>query len=169
MPRDHVELVMKGVDAANRGDPDAFAACLHPDVEWEERGDPLPVTTESCSRPSPPRAAGRAAQRRSSAPGTSSGSRTGRSRDVRVPLGLGTKPSKPPASERRARVRGYAVVTSRDAPAAASLPRREPRRDDCQRRPREFVENWRAHGRAPGAHLSICRGNPSEAAVSKTV
>jgi ketosteroid isomerase-like protein len=42
MSRENVEVVLKGVDAANRGDPDAFEACLHPEVEWEERGDPLP-------------------------------------------------------------------------------------------------------------------------------
>jgi hypothetical protein len=32
-----------------------------------------------------------------------------------------------------------------------------------------FSTNWRAYGRAPGAHPSICRQNASEMPVSKTV
>src|SRR5262245_6260948 len=43
MSEDNVEIVLKVIDAVNRRDRDAFAACLHPDVEWrEETGDPLP-------------------------------------------------------------------------------------------------------------------------------
>jgi ketosteroid isomerase-like protein len=42
MSQQNVEVVLKGVDAVNSGDPDAFMACLHPDVEWEESGDPFP-------------------------------------------------------------------------------------------------------------------------------
>jgi ketosteroid isomerase-like protein len=42
MSQQNVEVVLQGVDAANRRDPDAFMACLHPDVEWEESGDPFP-------------------------------------------------------------------------------------------------------------------------------
>jgi ketosteroid isomerase-like protein len=36
------EVILRGVEATNRGDPDAFVACLHPDVEWEESGDTFP-------------------------------------------------------------------------------------------------------------------------------
>ena len=35
MSRDNVEIVREGVDAVNRRDPDAFIACVHPDVVWE--------------------------------------------------------------------------------------------------------------------------------------
>ena len=37
-----MEVVRQGVEAMNRRDRDAFLACLHPDVEWEESGDVLP-------------------------------------------------------------------------------------------------------------------------------
>ena len=42
MSRENVEVVRQGVEAMNRRDRDAFLACLHPDVEWEESGDVLP-------------------------------------------------------------------------------------------------------------------------------
>jgi ketosteroid isomerase-like protein len=42
MSQENVEVVLKAVDAANRRDPDAFVACLHPEVEWEESGDVFP-------------------------------------------------------------------------------------------------------------------------------
>ena len=42
MSRENIEVVLKAVDAANRRDPDAFVACLHPEVEWEESGDVFP-------------------------------------------------------------------------------------------------------------------------------
>jgi ketosteroid isomerase-like protein len=37
-----VEVILRGIDAANRRDAEAFVACLDPDVEWEESGDPFP-------------------------------------------------------------------------------------------------------------------------------
>jgi ketosteroid isomerase-like protein len=36
MSEENVEVVREAVDAVNRGDPDAFIACLHPDVDWED-------------------------------------------------------------------------------------------------------------------------------------
>jgi ketosteroid isomerase-like protein len=42
MSQENVEVILEGVDAINRRDPDAFIACLHPDVVWEESGDVLP-------------------------------------------------------------------------------------------------------------------------------
>jgi ketosteroid isomerase-like protein len=42
MSEENVEVVRQGADAMNRRDPDAFLACLHPDVQWEESGDVLP-------------------------------------------------------------------------------------------------------------------------------
>jgi ketosteroid isomerase-like protein len=42
MSEENVETVLKAVDAANRADAEAFEECLHPEVEWEESGDPLP-------------------------------------------------------------------------------------------------------------------------------
>jgi ketosteroid isomerase-like protein len=42
MPQQNVEVVLEGVDSVNRGDAEGFMACLHPDVEWEESGDPFP-------------------------------------------------------------------------------------------------------------------------------
>ncbi|MEK6326170.1 MAG: nuclear transport factor 2 family protein [Actinomycetota bacterium] len=42
MSQENVEVVREAVDAVNRGDSDAFIACLRPDVEWEESGDVLP-------------------------------------------------------------------------------------------------------------------------------
>jgi ketosteroid isomerase-like protein len=39
MSRKNIEVALQAVDAANRRDPDAFVACLSPDVEWEENGD----------------------------------------------------------------------------------------------------------------------------------
>ena len=42
MSEENVEVVRQAVAAANRGDPDAFIACLRSDVEWEESGDVLP-------------------------------------------------------------------------------------------------------------------------------
>jgi ketosteroid isomerase-like protein len=38
----NVETILQGIDATNRRDADAFVANLHPDVEWEERGDSFP-------------------------------------------------------------------------------------------------------------------------------
>jgi ketosteroid isomerase-like protein len=35
MSEENVEVVLEGVDAVNRRDPDAFIACVHPDVVWE--------------------------------------------------------------------------------------------------------------------------------------
>jgi ketosteroid isomerase-like protein len=35
-------VVLDGIEATNRRDPDAFVAGLHPDVEWEESGDSFP-------------------------------------------------------------------------------------------------------------------------------
>ena len=42
MSQENVDMVREAVDAVNGGDPDAFIACLHSDVEWEESGDVLP-------------------------------------------------------------------------------------------------------------------------------
>jgi ketosteroid isomerase-like protein len=42
MSEESVQVILEGVDAINRRDPDAFIACLHPDVVWEESGDVLP-------------------------------------------------------------------------------------------------------------------------------
>jgi ketosteroid isomerase-like protein len=42
MSQRNVEVVRQGVDAMNRRDPDAFLACLRPDVAWEESGDVFP-------------------------------------------------------------------------------------------------------------------------------
>jgi ketosteroid isomerase-like protein len=42
MSEENVEVVLAAVEAVNRGDPDAFVACLHPDVVWEESGDVFP-------------------------------------------------------------------------------------------------------------------------------
>jgi hypothetical protein len=42
MSKENVEAVLAAVDAVNKRDPDAFIACLHPEIEWEERGDPFP-------------------------------------------------------------------------------------------------------------------------------
>jgi ketosteroid isomerase-like protein len=39
MSQENVEVVRKAADAFNRLDPDAFIACLHPNVVWEERTD----------------------------------------------------------------------------------------------------------------------------------
>jgi ketosteroid isomerase-like protein len=35
MSQENVEVALKGVDAINRRDLDAFIACVHPDVVWE--------------------------------------------------------------------------------------------------------------------------------------
>jgi ketosteroid isomerase-like protein len=42
MSEENVEIVLEAVDAVNKRDPDAFIACLHPDIEWQESGDPFP-------------------------------------------------------------------------------------------------------------------------------
>jgi ketosteroid isomerase-like protein len=42
MLQEKVALILQGIDASDRGDADAFVACLHPEVEWEESGDPFP-------------------------------------------------------------------------------------------------------------------------------
>jgi len=42
MSQENVAVVREGVEAVNRGDPEAFIACLHPDVVWEESGDVFP-------------------------------------------------------------------------------------------------------------------------------
>jgi ketosteroid isomerase-like protein len=42
MSQENVEVVREGVAAMNRRDADAFLACLHPEVVWEESGDVLP-------------------------------------------------------------------------------------------------------------------------------
>ena len=42
MSKENIEVVLKAVDAVNRRDPDAFVACLHPEVKWEESGDVFP-------------------------------------------------------------------------------------------------------------------------------
>jgi ketosteroid isomerase-like protein len=35
MTGENMKIVRAGVDAVNRRDPDAFVACVHPDVVWE--------------------------------------------------------------------------------------------------------------------------------------
>jgi ketosteroid isomerase-like protein len=42
MSQKNVDLVLSAVDAVNRADVEAFAACFHPDVEWEVSGEPFP-------------------------------------------------------------------------------------------------------------------------------
>jgi ketosteroid isomerase-like protein len=42
MSEENVEVVLEGVDALNRRDPDAFIACVHPDVVWEVSGEVSP-------------------------------------------------------------------------------------------------------------------------------
>lgn len=42
MLQENVEVVWEGVDAVNRRDPDAFIACVHPDVVWEVNIEALP-------------------------------------------------------------------------------------------------------------------------------
>lgn len=42
MSQENIEVVRNGLDAMTRRDADAFIACLHPDVAWEESGDVLP-------------------------------------------------------------------------------------------------------------------------------
>ena len=42
MSRENVEVVLTGMEAINRRDADGFLNCLHPEVEWEERGDVFP-------------------------------------------------------------------------------------------------------------------------------
>jgi ketosteroid isomerase-like protein len=42
MSQENVEVVREAMDAVNARDPDAFIACLHPEVEWVDSGDPLP-------------------------------------------------------------------------------------------------------------------------------
>jgi ketosteroid isomerase-like protein len=42
MADEKVEVILKGIVATNRRDPDAFVACLHHDVEWRESGDSFP-------------------------------------------------------------------------------------------------------------------------------
>jgi ketosteroid isomerase-like protein len=42
LSQDRVDVVLRGVDATNKRDPDAFVACLHPDVEWAESRDSFP-------------------------------------------------------------------------------------------------------------------------------
>jgi ketosteroid isomerase-like protein len=43
MSQQNVELVLNAAfEAVNRGDVDAFAACFHPDVEWEVSGERFP-------------------------------------------------------------------------------------------------------------------------------
>jgi ketosteroid isomerase-like protein len=36
MSQENVEVILQGVDAANRQDADAFVATVSPDVEWED-------------------------------------------------------------------------------------------------------------------------------------
>jgi ketosteroid isomerase-like protein len=36
MSRENVEVILRGVEAANRRDVDAFVADVSPDVEWED-------------------------------------------------------------------------------------------------------------------------------------
>jgi ketosteroid isomerase-like protein len=36
MSRENVEIAREITDAFSQRDPDAFVACLHPDVEWED-------------------------------------------------------------------------------------------------------------------------------------
>jgi ketosteroid isomerase-like protein len=40
--KQNVEVILRGVAATNRRDSDAFVACLHHDVEWQENGDSFP-------------------------------------------------------------------------------------------------------------------------------
>jgi len=40
MSEENVECIRRGMDALNRRDPDAFIACVHPDVVWETIGMP---------------------------------------------------------------------------------------------------------------------------------
>src|SRR5215212_8416585 len=42
MSQENVEVVLEGVDALNRRDPDAFIGCVHPDVVWEVSGEVSP-------------------------------------------------------------------------------------------------------------------------------
>jgi ketosteroid isomerase-like protein len=42
MLQENVKVVLEGVDALNRRDPDAFIACVHPDVVWEVSGEVSP-------------------------------------------------------------------------------------------------------------------------------
>lgn len=42
MSQENVEVVRAAGDAVNRGDPEAFVACLSGEVEWEEIGNVLP-------------------------------------------------------------------------------------------------------------------------------
>jgi ketosteroid isomerase-like protein len=42
MSQENAEVVRKAADAVNGRDPEAFVACVSPDVEWEESGDVLP-------------------------------------------------------------------------------------------------------------------------------
>ena len=42
MPQANKDVVREAVDATNRRDLDAFKACLHRDVEWEESADAFP-------------------------------------------------------------------------------------------------------------------------------
>jgi ketosteroid isomerase-like protein len=39
---ENVEVILRGVEAINRRDADAFVALFHPSVEWEESGDVFP-------------------------------------------------------------------------------------------------------------------------------
>jgi ketosteroid isomerase-like protein len=41
MSQEHVEVVRRFVDAVSRGDREAAAALLHPDVEWQTMAGPL--------------------------------------------------------------------------------------------------------------------------------
>jgi ketosteroid isomerase-like protein len=36
MSQEHIKVVGELIDAVNRRDPDAFVACLTPDVEWDD-------------------------------------------------------------------------------------------------------------------------------------
>jgi ketosteroid isomerase-like protein len=42
MAHENVEVILRGIDATNSRDSDAFVADLQPDVEWEESGDTFP-------------------------------------------------------------------------------------------------------------------------------
>jgi ketosteroid isomerase-like protein len=42
MSQENVEAVREAVDATNRRDLNAFSACLHPSVEWEENAEAFP-------------------------------------------------------------------------------------------------------------------------------
>ena len=51
MSRENAEIIRRAVAAMNRRDLDAFIACLHPDVEWEESTDAFPgLTGTYCGR-----------------------------------------------------------------------------------------------------------------------